>query len=159
MKTWGKSVLGSVAAGALLTAGLGVGPAVAAPPTPIGGSFPFECANGTSLEVTYSGKEKAVINKSGVKFLSPGLKATVTNVDTGESATYTITGTLRPEELDDGNTLVRATGRNLLSRPNPNPNELYLISGNVTFVVDADGAEVEPFSGPGRVVDVCEELS
>ncbi|MUN62397.1 hypothetical protein GMA12_04445 [Kocuria sediminis] len=158
MKTWKKSVLCSVAAGALMVGGL-LSPVSAAPnpPGPDGGTFDFNCSNGAELTVTYEGKIKTIENASGTKTISPGTKATVTNITSGKSATYTITGTGRPEALGE-NTRVRLTGRNLVIRPFPNPDELYVTSGNVTYVVDAEGNEVKRFSGPGNVIDVCEEL-
>lgn len=159
MKMWKKSVLYSATLGALITGGL-LGPANAEPnrPEPDGGTFDFNCSNGVDLTVTYAGKIKTIANASGVKIISPGTKATITNRTTQESVTYTITGTGRPEAVGD-NTRVRLTGRNLVIRPFPEPDELYVTSGSVTYVVDAEGNEVDRFRGPGNVIDVCKELA
>lgn len=159
MNSLKKSVLCFTAAGAMMAGGL-AGPAVAAPnpPTPVSASLTVNCAQGP-LKVAYAGKGKTVQNASGVKWLSPGLKATVTNT-AGESRTYSVTGTLRPEPAGTNNTRFKATGRNLLTRSTAdNPTELYLVSGNVTFVVDARGDEIDKFTGPGNVVDLCAELN
>jgi hypothetical protein len=159
MKAWKKSALCSAVAGGLMAGALGLGPALAAPnpPEPVSGSFTFDCASGVDLNVAFSGKAKTIENPGGVKSISPGFRATVTNPDTGESATYTITGTVRSETLPNGNIAYRATGRNLIIVPDPAG--LFVTSGNVTFENFPDGSEAVPFSGPGNVIDVCQELA
>lgn len=91
---------------------------------------------------------------------SPNLrvKATAPN---GNTITYVITGVSRIEPLPGGNSLVTSTGRNLILVPNANghPAGLFLTSGNVNFIVGPNGEEVSLFSGPGKVVDVCQALA
>lgn len=161
-----KSALCSVVSGGLLAAMLGMGPAVAAPnkPEPIEPfSFPFQCTNGPLVDVAVSGKAKTIENAGGVKSISPGFRTTITNRVTGESVTYTITGTVRSEVLPNDNVAYRATGRNLIIVPDPEAEvfsgELFLTSGNMTFENFPDGSEAERFSGPGNVTDVCQELT
>ncbi|WJZ65510.1 hypothetical protein [Kocuria rosea] len=166
MKAWKKSALCSTVAGGLVAGTLGIGSAVAAPnkPEPIEPfSFPFQCTDGPLLDVAVSGKGKLIENPGGVKTISPGFRTTITNPKTGESVTYTITGTVRSEILPNKNIAYRATGRNLIIDPNDDPEvetgELFLTSGNVTFENYPDDTEFIEFSGPGNVTDVCKELA
>ncbi|MFI7494609.1 hypothetical protein ACH9D2_07800 [Kocuria sp. M4R2S49] len=168
MKAWKRSLLCSVAAGGMVASGLGVGASVAAPPTRFETAFTFNCSNGVILLVEASGKEKTIDNGGGMKILSPGLKARITNVtdpdNPGPSATYSITGTGRTEATDpvSGDTRYRVTGRNVLSRPAPDPNELYLVSGNFTYVLGVEDGQVverQPFTGSGNITNLCQELA
>lgn len=143
-----------------------MGPAGAAPnrPEPIEPfDLTFQCTDGPELNLAVSGKTKEIETGKGVKVISPGFRVTVTNTTTGESATYTATGTIRSQTLPNGDVAYKATGRNVIIVPDPDAEvfagELFLTSGNVSFVNDAEGNEVERFSGPGRVTDICQELT
>lgn len=165
MNVWKRLMVCTPMVGGLLVGGAALGPAVAAPPTPIDPDptvFLYECADGPDLEVVVSGKEKVIDNPAGLKSISPGLRATVTNTESGESITSAITGTLRPEFLDNNLVRVKATGRNLLIRPEGTG--LVLTSGNKTFVIEVDNEgefvrEVQGPIGPGRAVDLCRALA
>lgn len=163
MEAWKKSVSCAVLAGGMLVAALGVVPAVAVAPTDVEGTRTINCDEeedpDRDLVIVFRGKEKEIKNASGLKYISPGLKATVTN-SAGESVTYTVTGTVRPEPPVEGEVRVRATGRNILTAATAaNPTEAFLTSGSVTFVVDEEGNEVTRFAGPGNVTDLCEEFA
>jgi hypothetical protein len=114
-----------------------------------GGSCDFQML----LEV--SGKGKTITLPDGRRILtSPGLFVTVTNLDTPENqATFSITGafheTTNPEN-DEVTTKV--TGRNLLFDPEAG---IVLLSGNFSFVFDAEGNLIQAFEGNGQVIDVC----
>lgn len=158
MKTWKTSIGCAAAVTGLIAGALGAGPAAAAPPEPVSGDFVFECANGVELEVVFEGKAKDIDNPGGKKSISPGLQATVTNTnDESKTLSFPVTGTVRSTTLDNGDVEYKATGSNVIIVPDPAG--LYRTSGNVTFVNDAEGNEVDRFSGPGRVVDLCEELA
>jgi hypothetical protein len=156
MKRW----LTSIAIAAGLAAGSS--PSVAAPPTPVDVTFEWPCPTFTAtLTVTGSAK---VIELPGNRliFASPNQRVTVTSPD-GNTATYVITGASHVDPpLPNGNTRWTSTGRNLLlvpDVPGSHPAGLFLTTGNVSFVLDAQGAEVESFSGTGTVLDVCQALS
>lgn len=159
MNAWKKSVLSSVAVGALMLGALGAGPAIAAPPDRLDPGFFFVDCPDTKLRVDYTGKAKTIVHPNGqVVSLSPGLKITVTNVsDTSRTASYTVTGTVRSETLENGSTLYTATGRNFITRPLIKG--VYITSGKTTFINDAAGVEEVPFSEPGNVIDLCETLA
>jgi hypothetical protein len=117
-----------------------------------GGSCAFQ------LQLDLSGKGKTITQPDGSRILtSPGLHVTATNLDNGEQATFSITGafheTTNPEN-DEVTTKV--TGRNLLFDPEAG---IVLLSGNFSFVFDAEGNLIQAFEGNGQVIDVCELLS
>ena len=92
---------------------------------------------------------------------SPNLRVTVT-APNGNSATYVITGASHVELLSDGNSKWTSTGRNLLlvpEVPGKHASGLFLTVGNVSFILDPEGNEVEVFSGTGKVLDVCQVLA
>ena len=92
---------------------------------------------------------------------SPNLRISL--AANGNTLNLVITGTQFISTLPDGNTFVKATGRNLISVPaaNGHSSGLFLTSGNVSFIVGPppDTVEIERFSGPGKVVDICAALS
>lgn len=145
-----------------LAAGLaaGVGPALAAPPTPADASFEWPCPNFV-VRVDATGLFKPIVLPGNrYVYAWPNLRVTVTSPN-GNSASYVATGASHVETLPNGNTKWTATGRNLLFVPQTlgHPSGLFLTTGNVSFVLDPQGAEVELFSGTGRVLDVCQALS
>jgi hypothetical protein len=94
---------------------------------------------------------------------SPGLRVTVT-APNGHTASYLITGgthvTYLPNKVNPEVLEVKSTGLNLLLVPEANghPSGLALIKGNVNFAITPTGDEIRPFSGPGKVFDVCQAL-
>ena len=156
-----------LATGMALWSGLGTAaPHEPTPPVPVDPT-PFVLMQNSPLgcpdfdvtgSVTGSGK---FINLpgGGQIAISPNLRITL--MANGNSVSYVITGASHIEPLPDGNTKVRATGRNLILVPltNSHPKGLFLTSGNVDFTIDSNGNEVQVFSGPGKVVDVCAALA
>lgn len=158
MKSW----LTPIALAAGLAAG--VGPALAAPnpnaPTSADGSFEYPCPNFV-VRVDATGLFKPIVLPGNrYVYAWPNLRVTVT-APNGNSASYVATGASHTEILPNGNTKWTATGRNLLFVPQTlgHPSGVFLTTGNVSFVLDPQGAEVELFSGTGRVLDVCQALS
>jgi hypothetical protein len=145
-----------------LVAGLaaGVAPALAAAPQPVDATIEWQCPEFVAtLRVTGSSKS-IPLPGGGFIFASPNQRVTVTAPD-GNTATYVITGASHVETLSNGNSLWTSTGRNLLLVPEANghPSGLFLTSGTVNFILGPNGEEVALFSGPGKVVDVCQALS
>ena len=155
MKAWKKLVAGTTVAGTLM-GGFGLsGAAVAAPPEPVTFTDIWRC-DGFKVKVEAEG-DAGFIEVPGLdEFIttSPNTTVTLTNLRNDNTVTYKVNGTFHIE--NDGRlTVVTATGVNLLSTPEPG---IYLISGNVNFTVRGK-REIERFSGPGNVTDVCEVLA
>ena len=86
-------------------------------PPEVVAQFPGACSFPMQLEL--SGKGKVITLPDGRRIItSPGLHVTVTNVETGEQATFNITGTFHETtNLETGEVTTRITGRNLLFDP------------------------------------------
>lgn len=109
------------------------------------------------VRLEYSGKAKT-LQLPGERFIftSPDLTATLTNLDTGEQETVVITGAFHRTTLENGDVVTEATGRNLLGDPEAG---FVVAVGNFSFVFDAEGNLIQPLSGDGQLIDVCELLS
>ena len=122
------------------------------PPEDVAKFFPGHCSFPIQLDL--SGKGKVITLPDDRRILtSPGLHVTVTNMDNSEQATFNVTGTFH--ETTDPVTrdvTTRVTGRNLLFDPDAG---IVLLSGNFSFVFDAEGNLIQPFEGKGQVTDVC----
>jgi len=153
-----------VLAATALAAGAHLASAAGNPNVPFDVTFEANlCPNpAIVMRLTFVGRAH-MINLPGNRQITafPDARTTVTNLVSGNSASYVITGASHVEVLPNGNQQVTATGRNLLIVPNANghPAGLFLTVGTVTFVLDPAGNEVEVFSGTGRVVDVCQILA
>ena len=131
--------------------------ASAEPPEPI--DFPPEELVGyCDFPVLYevSGKTKAIELPNGdVLFKNPGVRVTLTNLETGKQVTRGITGAFHIRTLANGDTVYVFTGRNLLFGPDT---DFILTIGRFTGRESAAG-ELSPITGKGRVVDVCARLA
>lgn len=105
----------------------------------------------------FSGKAKT-IELPGDRFIftSPGLTATLTNLDNGNQETVTITGAFHQTTLENGDVRTVATGRNLLGDPEAG---FVVAVGRFSYVFDAQGNFVQPLTGQGQLIDVCELLA
>jgi hypothetical protein len=132
--------------------------ASAAPPGPI----PFPNTTERELcefpvRVHTTGKSKVIETGSGdTLFKSPGLRVTLTNLDEpANTVTYVDSGTIRVTELDGGELLLVATGRNVLYGKGIG---MFLAIGRFSTIVD-EGGNFTPLRGHGRLIDVCARLS
>jgi hypothetical protein len=153
-----------VLVGAVLTVGAHQAFAAGNPNQPFDVTFDANlCPNPTTvMRLTFAGRAHMITlpgNRQITAF--PDARTTVTNLSSGNSVSYVITGATHVKVQQNGNQVVTSTGRNLLIVPNANghPAGLFLTVGTVTFVLDPAGNEVEVFSGTGRVVDVCQVLA
>ena len=150
-----------VLAGALaLTVALLVLPKAvsAAPPEPI--NFPPETlgAEYCGFPVLYevSGKTKVIDLPNGdVLFKNPGVRVTLTNLETGKQLTYVVAGSTRLTELEGGDLSLVTTGRTVLNNPNIG---ILVPIGRFTFVIDEEGNFSQP-TGNGRLIDACARLA
>ena len=109
------------------------------------------------IRLEYSGKAKTIELPDGrFIFTSPGLTATLTNLDNGNQETLNITGAFHQTTLKNGDVKTVVTGRNLLGDPEAG---FVLAKGQFSFVFDEQGNLVQPLSGKGKLVDVCELLA
>jgi hypothetical protein len=113
------------------------------------------------LRLELSGKSKTInLPDGGSITIAPGQYVTVTNLDTGESVTYNITGvTFSSAPDEDGIAYFVITGRNLAF----DPAGTFLNIGRFTFAIDTTEGEefpiVQPQQGKGQAIDVCALLS
>jgi hypothetical protein len=113
---------------------------------------------GFPIEVVLSGKGKTIELPAGRTILtSPGLTATLTNLDNGSQTTLNITGSLHQRILDNGNLEIVSTGRSALFAPAV-PG-LVLVIGRWSYVLDPQGNLVRSLQGDGQLIDVCELLA
>ncbi|MDQ0079605.1 hypothetical protein [Arthrobacter oryzae] len=163
MKKWlvPTAVLASIFAAAAPAAAAPSGPPISLEGVEIERQCGDLDAGGFIVKGVLSGGFKDITLPNGT-LLSPSPALKVTLTANGKTVKYVITGVTRVTTVGDL-THVVATGRNLITRPDEDPGDpvvggLYVTSGNVSFTNDQDG-ELIPFSGPGRVVDVCEVLA
>ena len=124
-------------------------------PGAAGGSCAFP------LHLDLSGKGKEITQPDGSRIItSPGLFVTATNLGNGEQARFSITGTFfETTNPENGDVTTVITGRNLLFDPDAG---IVLLSGNFSFVFDAQGNLIQSFEdtdGNGQVIDVCALLA
>ncbi len=127
-------------------------------PDAVADAFAGACGDFPVL-VELDGKIKTTELPNGTTLSTgPGLKATITNTETGTSETFSITGAFRELPADENGIVVtEVTGRNLLTDPEAG---FVVASGNFSFAFDTDTGElVQPLSGEGRLIDVCEALA
>lgn len=149
-----------ILAALLLGLVLAGGPVAAAPPEPIG-SFTFinrDC--GYRIEAVVTGKSGVNELPGGATIITaPGQEVTLTNIKTGESVSYVITGATHVDVVSPDRVEITSTGRNVLIVPEGEREGLYLTLGTVTFVLDDRGRQVSAFEGPGQVTDICALLA
>ncbi|MEV8000978.1 hypothetical protein [Pseudarthrobacter oxydans] len=110
-----------------------------------------------------TGKSKLIeLPGDRVFIASPGQEVTITNLKTGEEATFLITGSTHAELQADGTTEVKVTGLNVVLNAREAKSEkpgIFLLEGNFTFALKEDGSEERVFSGTGEVTDICALLA
>jgi hypothetical protein len=120
------------------------------------GDYPGSCNFPFSLEL--SGKGKAIeLPDGGLILTSPGLDVTVTNLEKPENqATFNITGSIHQSTLENGYVKTVMRGRNFAIDPVAGTT---VVIGRFSFIFDAEGNLVQPQTGKGQRIDVCELLS
>ena len=110
------------------------------------------------LEIVISGKSKTIeLSGDRTISLSPGLKATLTNLDDPSNAlTLNITGSFHQTMLEDGSILTEYNGRNLLADPFIDDGEPGLVLA-IGHFVDND-SDMLPVEGQGQIVNVIDLL-
>src|SRR5215203_4305963 len=124
--------------------------ASAAPPEPV--NFPPDTLTGyCEFPVLYevSGKTKVIDLPNGdVLFKNPGVRVTLTNLETGKQLTYVSTGTIRLTELEGDDLSLVTTGQTVLNNPNIG---ILVPIGRFSFVIDEEGNFSQP-TGNGRLI-------
>lgn len=109
--------------------------------------------------LTLEGKEKILfLPGNRVTVTSPGVVFTLTNLDDpSKTLTEVITGAIQLTFKDNGDTQVKLTGRNLYGfDPNDPP---VLTIGNFSFTYDENFNVIQPLTGKGKRINVCEALN
>jgi hypothetical protein len=113
------------------------------------------------LGVVVTGKTKMInLPDGGTITTAPAQNVTLTNLETGEQATFNITGVRFDSPPGaDGIVFSVITGRNVAF----DPAGTFLNIGRFTFAIDTTEGEefpiVEPQQGKGQAIDVCALLS
>jgi hypothetical protein len=120
------------------------------------GDYPGSCEFPFSLE--FSGKAKTIeLPNGGFIFTSPGLDVTITNLEEPENqATFNITGSVHQSTSENGDVVTVMTGRNFAIDPVAGTT---VVIGRFSFIFDAEGNLIQPQTGTGQRIDVCELLS
>lgn len=111
------------------------------------------------INITTEGKGKTIVLPTGnLIFTSPGLRATVTNLDDPtKKIDLVITGVFHVTSTPDGGQFFKVTGRNLLTDPYAG---VVLVTGNFSFAFDAAGNLTQPLTmKAGVVTDLCAALN
>jgi hypothetical protein len=138
---------------------MAAGPAAAAPPAPADVTFIIKDC-GFRIQATVTGESGVNELPGGATIITaPNQRVTLTNVKTGESVTYVITGATHIDASQPGLFTITSTGRNVLIVPVGDREGLYLTEGTVTYVLDDKGRQVSAFEGPGQVTDICAILA
>jgi hypothetical protein len=116
---------------------------------------PGGCPFDVSWTATGAGKTIAVPNGLTIA-ISPRLNVTVTNLsDPTKSVVLNATGAFH-QTTDNGVTTTVVTGRNLLTDPYAG---MVLALGTFSFGFDAAGTLVQPLTGTGQLVNVCDLIA
>ena len=112
---------------------------------------------GIPVLVELTGKEKVLELPGGRTIVTaPGLTGTLTNGNTGTTVTLNVTGPIQFNPLQNGDTEVVLTGRNVFIDPEEG---FLLLLGRFDFVFDADGIIVQSLDGNGQRTDICALLA
>ena len=107
------------------------------------------------INISSQGKGKTIVLPRGnMIFTSPGLDATVTNLnDRTKQVSVNITGSFHVSTTSDGGSLFVVTGRNLLTDPFAG---VVLAIGNFSFAFDANGNLTQPLKMQGgTLTNLC----
>lgn len=149
----------SFLAALLLALVVGAGPVAAAPPAPADTTF-FNNDCGFRIKITVTGGSGVNELPGGATIITaPNQRVTLTNVKTGESVSFVITGATHIDASDPGLLVVTSTGNNVLTVPEGPTEGVFFTQGTVTFVLDDKGRQVSAFEGPGKVTDICAILA
>jgi hypothetical protein len=113
------------------------------------------------LGVVVTGKTKTIeLPDGGTITTAPAQNVTVTNLETGEQATFNITGVTFASPPDENGIVFSViTGRNVAF----DPAGTFLNIGRFTFAIDTTEGEqfpiVQPQQGKGQAIDICALLS
>jgi hypothetical protein len=125
---------------------------------------PFSLASlGCDFDLGFvvTGKTKTIeLPDGGTITTAPAQNVTVTNLETGEQATFNITGVTFASPPDENGIVFSViTGRNVAF----DPAGTFLNIGRFTFAIDTTEGEqfpiVQPQQGKGQAIDICALLS
>ena len=107
--------------------------------------------------VRWSGTGKAgtiALSENRFIFTSPRFKVVVTNLDDpSKTVTLTVPGAFHQSLGANGAVVTVVTGRNLLGDPEAG---MVLAIGTFSYIFDSAGNLIQPLSGTGQLINVCE---
>ena len=107
------------------------------------------------INLTVSGKS-GTIELPGNRFIftSPRLRAIVTNLDDpSNTVTLKVPGAFHQRIEENGDIVTVVTGRNLLGDPEAG---FVVAIGTFSFIFDSNGTLIQPLTGTGKLIDVCD---
>ena len=132
-------------------------PAGSGAPAPISESYVSESC-GYPIRVDLDGKVKEIpLPGDRLKVLFPGFNTTMTNPATGETVSFSSTGSFHIGFLPNGHTTFVYTGRN--GYDDPSAGRLLFLIGTFSEEFDANFEVVSPLTGKGQIIDICATLA
>ncbi|HEX5723297.1 MAG TPA: hypothetical protein VFZ06_11195 [Acidimicrobiia bacterium] len=120
--------------------------------------FPCTFPMGAHLE----GKQGAILFEDRAILTSPGLSATLTNLESGSTVALIIPGAFHDTILSDTRIQTKAVGRSILFGFFDGQPGMFLTMGKIVFqwdVTDPLSFDVIESESPGTMIDVCEMLA
>jgi hypothetical protein len=113
-------------------------------------------SEGTTIRMVFTDNQGEVVRQIEVY---PGFRQVLTNLDTGETLTVVNPGPLMLRFNADGTTTFRGTGPWVWGPSHPGTGEpgLFLLQGNISLFIDADGNVTSTFTG--HTMNLCEQLA
>jgi hypothetical protein len=164
-----KSAITSIKASFLLAACLilaALGPPAAelsragngSPPSPFTQTVTFPGICGFDVQATVTGLQGVISLPSGGSIVTgPATFGTFTNLsDPTKNVTLNITGVFNISSDQNGNTIVRVTGRGAAEDPSFG---LLLLVGEFTLVFDPQGNIISGPTGNGQIINICQLIN
>jgi hypothetical protein len=136
-------------------------PAIAQePPSPVDVTFTVEDVCGFPVLGQIRGKQGVIALPDGrLLITAPAETVTLKNLaDPSKETTVSITGAFHLRFAENGDVEYVVTGRNILVGINSD-SPFVLAIGWFAFTTDAAGNPIQPLTGNGQLIDVCQLLS
>jgi len=128
------------------------------PPTPFTQTVTFPGICGFDVQATITGKEGVINHPGGGMIVTgPATFGTFTNLsDPTKNVTLSMTGVFHISSDQNGNTIVKVTGRGVAEDPSFG---LLLLIGEFTLVFDPQGNIISGPTGNGQMINICQLIN
>jgi hypothetical protein len=128
------------------------------PPSPFTQTVTFPGICGFDVQATITGKEGVINHPGGGMIVTgPATFGTFTNLsDPTKNVTLSMTGVFHISSDQDGNTIVKVTGRGVAEDPSFG---LLLLIGEHTLVFDPQGNIISGPTGNGQIINICQLIN